>query len=264
MNLIRRINNFMLEEVETERMLLSPEIYFMFNKIREMTPIYRKHMIIGFISNFVYTTMIAIFLYVYRNSYDLHRFSSHLFLLVVSMVLNFVAFVCKLFIVRYYIWHVNPNDRHRRLLETTRRLVFSRVYIWSRRVGQFLFGVNFIEIVFSLMFIFMHEMTHITLLNLTLSVIFLTRMYLNIKDLNKVYAGEMSDGSVREMVMDLKSITISTDSLSRYMECMICFHDFVIGELVKEVNCVGKHIFHESCLFAWFKQKSICPLCKTF
>lgn len=254
----------MLQEVETERMLLSPEIYFLFNKIREMTPIYRKHMIIGFISNFLYTTMIATFLYLFRNDYDLHRFFSHFLLLIVSMTLNFIAFFLKTFIVHYYVHHINPNDRHRHLLESTRRLVFSRVYIWSRRIGQFLFGINFIEIVFSLMFIFMHEMTKITLLNLSLSIIFLTRMYLNIKDLNKVYASEMTDGSVREMVTDLKSVTISSETLARYMECMICFRDFVLGELVKEVNCVGKHIFHESCLFSWFKQKSICPLCKTF
>ena len=254
----------MLHEVESERMLLSPEIYFLFNKIHEMTPIYRKHMVIGFVSNFLYTTLIATFLYVFKEDYDLHRFFSHFLLLIVSMVLNFIACFLKLFIVHYYLRHINPNDRHRRLLESTRRLVFSRAYIWSRRIGQLLFGINFIEIVFSLMFIFMHEMTKITLLNLTLSIIFLTRMYLNIKDLNKVYAGETTDNNVREIVTDLKSVVISPQTIARYMECMICFRDFVLGELVKEVNCVGKHIFHESCLFSWFKQKSICPLCKTF
>lgn len=42
--------------------------------------------------------------------------------------------------------------------------------------------------------------------------------------------------------------------------CIICLSDFEIGIEVKIFPCT--HIFHEVCIFNWFKNNSTCPKCK--
>lgn len=264
MNLVRRINNFLFEEVETEHILLSPEINSLFAKIRQLTPMYRRQMLVGFACNLIYSTTILFFFRIYRTTYDLYKFFSHYVLLSISLFLNSVAFLCKIFIVNYYVKHINVNDRIQRLITTTRRLVFSRIYVWSVKIGHLLFLVNFVELIFSFTFMMMFESTQITILNLLLSLGFIVRTFLNIKDMSKVYNAELTDSIVFEMIGDLKSVSVANEKILRYKECFICFTEFVQGDLVKELSCFGKHTFHELCLFGWFKHKSICPLCKTF
>jgi hypothetical protein len=264
MNLVRRINNYMFEEVETDRMLLFPEINSLFAKIRQLTPMYRRQMLVGFACNFFYSTVILSFFRVYRTTYDLYKFFSHYVLLFISFALNSVAFLCKIFIVNYYVNHINVNDRVQRLIATTRRLILSRIYVWSVKIGHLLFLVSSIELIFSFAFMMMFESTQITILNLLLSLGFIVRTFINFKDMTKVYNTELADSLVSEMIRDLKSLTISSGTVLRYDDCFICFKEFESGEDVRELSCLGRHVFHESCLRGWFKHKSICPLCKTF
>lgn len=42
--------------------------------------------------------------------------------------------------------------------------------------------------------------------------------------------------------------------------CSICCSEFNQGDLIKRLPC--KHIFHETCIVPWLKDKSLCPYCK--
>lgn len=44
-------------------------------------------------------------------------------------------------------------------------------------------------------------------------------------------------------------------------ECAVCLGEFEEGELIKQLpNC--NHSFHSSCIDAWFRDHSSCPLCR--
>ena len=43
-------------------------------------------------------------------------------------------------------------------------------------------------------------------------------------------------------------------------KCIICRELFAQGEVVAKLDC--EHIFHRSCILAWFQRKNTCPLCR--
>ena len=43
---------------------------------------------------------------------------------------------------------------------------------------------------------------------------------------------------------------------------MICCENYTEDDIVSELNCDERHVFHTACLTEWMKQKTICPLCK--
>ena len=45
-------------------------------------------------------------------------------------------------------------------------------------------------------------------------------------------------------------------------QCSICFEDYVENDVVVTLPCDTRHMFHESCIKEWLKQKDTCPLCK--
>lgn len=52
----------------------------------------------------------------------------------------------------------------------------------------------------------------------------------------------------------------STTSINT--ECAVCLGEFEEGELIKRLpNC--NHSFHSSCIAAWFRDHSSCPLCRS-
>ena len=46
-------------------------------------------------------------------------------------------------------------------------------------------------------------------------------------------------------------------------QCSICFEDYAVGDTVVTLPCDVRHVFHDSCISEWLKQKDTCPLCKT-
>lgn len=42
--------------------------------------------------------------------------------------------------------------------------------------------------------------------------------------------------------------------------CSICCSEYNQGDLIKRLPC--KHIFHETCIVPWLKDKCVCPYCK--
>ena len=46
-------------------------------------------------------------------------------------------------------------------------------------------------------------------------------------------------------------------------ECVICYESYNQFEQIRELQCVGKHIFHQKCIASWFDRNPTCPLCRT-
>ena len=44
--------------------------------------------------------------------------------------------------------------------------------------------------------------------------------------------------------------------------CIICLEKFKESEIISELPCDSRHIFHYDCLALWLHTKQICPLCK--
>ena len=44
--------------------------------------------------------------------------------------------------------------------------------------------------------------------------------------------------------------------------CTICLEKFKDQEIISELPCDSRHIFHFDCLAMWLRNKQICPLCK--
>lgn len=49
----------------------------------------------------------------------------------------------------------------------------------------------------------------------------------------------------------------------RQDECVICYEKYNRYEQIRELQCVGKHIFHQKCIASWFDRNPTCPLCRT-
>lgn len=45
-------------------------------------------------------------------------------------------------------------------------------------------------------------------------------------------------------------------------DCPICFAEFEEKEKVCELECPGKHIYHEDCIRTWIKVQKSCPTCR--
>ena len=61
-----------------------------------------------------------------------------------------------------------------------------------------------------------------------------------------------------EEMQNIKLIKIREENVG----CAICLIDFSVNEEVRELNCEGRHKFHELCLFCWLKSKRTCPMCR--
>merc|ERR1712062_357246 len=45
-------------------------------------------------------------------------------------------------------------------------------------------------------------------------------------------------------------------------ECSICYCEFQTDEEVTPLPCDLRHVYHTECLVAWFKNQSVCPICR--
>ena len=46
-----------------------------------------------------------------------------------------------------------------------------------------------------------------------------------------------------------------------YGECIICLEEITSSSKVIALRCA--HVYHEHCVNAWMKKKSLCPICYT-
>ena len=67
----------------------------------------------------------------------------------------------------------------------------------------------------------------------------------------------------KELLKDLPIITLKNiDNLDDEKKlCCVCLKDYIIGDKVLALPCL--HNFHPDCVKEWFKEKNVCPICKS-
>ena len=70
---------------------------------------------------------------------------------------------------------------------------------------------------------------------------------------------------IKKLLKHLKRKKIKASDLENQeaKQCSICFEDYAENETVVILPCDTRHIFHDSCISEWLKEKDTCPLCKT-
>ena len=66
----------------------------------------------------------------------------------------------------------------------------------------------------------------------------------------------------RQMMESIPELILNELQANGYEKCSICLLDFQDGSKVRQVPCVGQHVFHEECLFTWLESKRTCPMCR--
>lgn len=67
--------------------------------------------------------------------------------------------------------------------------------------------------------------------------------------------------STQESSSELPRSRLANDSNSP--ACPICFAPFERSDLVVQMPCDKRHIFHRTCLFTWFDTSGTCPVCRS-
>ena len=73
---------------------------------------------------------------------------------------------------------------------------------------------------------------------------------------------EIDEPLTEEERESIQIVQISQEDVAQNHQCAICIVDFVVNENARELNCGGRHRFHEICLFTWLENKRTCPLCR--
>merc|ERR1711936_773847 len=73
---------------------------------------------------------------------------------------------------------------------------------------------------------------------------------------------EIDEPLTEEERDSIQVVQISQEDVAKNLDCAICLVDFVVGEDARELNCGGRHKFHQVCLFTWLENRRTCPKCR--
>lgn len=45
-------------------------------------------------------------------------------------------------------------------------------------------------------------------------------------------------------------------------QCAVCLDELRLQSRAVQINCSGKHVFHEECIIPWIKERETCPVCR--
>lgn len=257
--IIRIIKNYLFKQIARENIIADPLMLVLFSKLRVIFPIFKKNFILGFYANIIQFITIALYINFSSNFFFKNQII-HVILLCYSFAHSFIGGLIKSIIVYYFTYIIKENDQFNVLQTKMRKLVKSRIYRWSKKLGILCYFVNLIQI--SVSFLFLKDITEfgIVFVNFSISVLFYIRMIFFIAKLNKAINQKTSRQNVNEILESNNIIKYTKDNL--YDSCIICFENFVEGEELIELTCNAKHIFHSKCLKDWFSFQAICPFCK--
>ncbi|GLJ07868.1 hypothetical protein SUGI_0075930 [Cryptomeria japonica] len=72
-----------------------------------------------------------------------------------------------------------------------------------------------------------------------------------------------NERKAKEFVEALPIVTISGFHVDDGLFCGVCRDDFILGENVREIPCMIRHIFHSHCIWPWLEDHNTCPICTT-
>ncbi|GLJ16631.1 hypothetical protein SUGI_0285460 [Cryptomeria japonica] len=72
-----------------------------------------------------------------------------------------------------------------------------------------------------------------------------------------------NERKAKELVEGLPIVTISNFHVEDGLFCGVCRDDFILGEEVREIPCMIRHIFHSHCIWPWLEDHNTCPICTT-
>ena len=73
---------------------------------------------------------------------------------------------------------------------------------------------------------------------------------------------EIEEPLTEEERESIQVVQISQEDVAQNLDCAICLLDFEVNEDARQLNCGGRHKFHEICLFTWLENKRTCPKCR--
>ena len=73
---------------------------------------------------------------------------------------------------------------------------------------------------------------------------------------------EIDEPLTEEERYSIQVVQISQEEVAQSLDCAICLVDFVVDEDARELNCGGRHKFHQVCLFTWLENNRTCPKCR--
>lgn len=256
-------NRYLLEDVEEPNANRNQEMNMILSNVRVMVPIYRRHMLIGIVSNIIYSSIVILMMYMTGNN-KLVSYSLLLtILLYVTLTLNFAAAFCKFFIILFGNHMTDPRLTHRKLRENVKKFMSSRVYFWAKVLGKYLFYINFFQFVISIFYLVVGNLNLAVFSGIFMSAFFLVRIGTNIYELQDLIQKEMDEGSLEEVVKTMRNETNGKMGVVEG-DCVICFENMQERERVLCLTCPSLHPFHEECIRGWLVKSLTCPICKAF
>ncbi|XP_043277077.1 E3 ubiquitin-protein ligase Iruka isoform X2 [Venturia canescens] len=64
----------------------------------------------------------------------------------------------------------------------------------------------------------------------------------------------------RKEIDEIPIATVSQNQIDIKLQCSICWEDFILAELVRQLPC--KHIYHTPCIEPWLELHGTCPICR--
>jgi hypothetical protein len=254
---------FLLADVEREAIHLNPEVQLFLTNVRLMVSVYRRHMVIGIISNILYSSIVIAMMYTAGHQRLMELSGLLTLFLYVALTFNFLAAVCKVLIMVCGKNITDPRLAYRVLRENVWRFLASRVYYWARLLGKYLFYVNFCQFILSFMYLVLGNFNLPVLAGIFMSALFLVRIGTNIYELQEI-AQRDTDPTVLSELLEQFELLQKGQKLGETVECTVC-----LEEITKESNplfllCPFNHVFHKACIVEWMKKKLSCPICRSY
>ena len=255
-----KTKNYLLQQVVSDE-VVNTQITFTISNLRQTILALRRHMVIGFWSNLIYSSIVILMMYTAGNK---KLISYSLFLttfLYVSLTYNFLCFFCKCFLI-YYGNELTQNSHSFRNLKNNAKIILkSRVYRWAQALGSHLFYINFTQFVLSLAYLIFGFLNVAVFAGIFMSSFFLIRIGTNFHEIYDILKRDLDERDVSELMATLKNSNKSNNSIFEG-DCPICLESLKDNGEVLCLPCWNDHAFHFECLIGWVTKKPFCPLCK--
>ena len=259
---VSRIYSYLFEEVETERIMATPEMILLFNKLRSGNKLFKSYFKKIFLINLSCFLVLVGMVFGIKKKGILKLSKTLLLLMVTNSSGTFILAILRLTVLIHIAERIKSDLPIVSLRNKLRSLFVSRIMTVISNLSTFLKIANILNIILS---------THISLspkaplplrMNCAVSWLYMSHFYFFIHYLKRMSEGELNPDQLREIITEHKKVLYSDIKGIESRECLICFCYFNPTDTIIQLNCDEKHLFHEICLRGWFQVKNKCPICK--